>query len=116
MKLIFYILKMNKNLNIDNEKISHMAMIKKVNEEADEVIRAIKIYSSNRTMANLSEVVKETFDLIQVCILILFRANKVADRIGDDYFMKEINNEHNNKLLIERKWIAETSISVEVKE
>ncbi|MGJ0841564.1 hypothetical protein [Clostridium tertium] len=115
MKLLMHVLKENKKLNIDNTKIGSMAIIIKLDEEFKEVVKAMMNYSKDKTLNNLKEVIAETFDLIQMCILILWRCNRQAIDFDEANLVKDINIEHKNKLA-ERKWIFETGIEIDIKE
>lgn len=115
MKLLMHVLKRNNELKIDNETIGPAYMIMKITEEHNELIRAIMEYSQNESLKNLKEVIRETFDVIQVCILILWRCNIRANTLDEANLVQEINIEHKNKLA-DRKWIVETGIEIDVKE
>ncbi|ACD22018.1 hypothetical protein FDE76_01590 [Clostridium botulinum] len=115
MKLMMHILKENKKLNIDNTTIGAAGIISKLNEEYKEVVTAILNYSENRTLLNLKEILRETYDLIQICILILWRCHRQALDIDEATLIQDINIEHKNKL-IGREWTIETGIEIDVKE
>lgn len=115
MKLMMHILRENKKLNIDNTKIGPMSIIQKLDEEFKEVVKAIIDYNNNKTLKNLKEIVAETFDLIQVCILILWRYNRQALDFDEHNLIQEMNIKHKDKL-IDREWIIETGIEIDVKE
>ncbi len=115
MKLMMHILKENKKLNIDNTTLSNYAISKKLDEECEEVKEALTNYYFDRTLLNLKEIVRETFDLIQVCILILWRCHRQALDIDEATLIQDINIEHKNKL-IGREWTIETGIEIDVKE
>ncbi len=115
MKLMMHILKENKRLNIDNTTLGAAEIISKLNEEYREVVTAILNYSENRTLLNLKEIIRETFDLIQVCILILWRCHRQALDMDEPNLIEEINIEHKDKLST-REWIYETGIEIDVKE
>ncbi|WP_394870545.1 pyrophosphohydrolase domain-containing protein [Clostridium butyricum] len=112
---MMHILKKNNNLNIDNETITFREIADKLKEEFYEVIKAINDYSHNKTLLNLKEIIRETFDLIQVCILIIWRSNRIAKDLDESELIKEINIEHKDKLS-ERGWIYETGIEIDIKE
>lgn len=114
MKLMMHILRENKKLNIDNTKIGFMAIILKLEEEFREVIKAMMQYNKDKTLSNLKEVIAETHDLIQVCILILWKCNRQANDFDEPNLIQEVNIEHKNKL-VEREWIIETGIEIDVK-
>ncbi|MBS4958159.1 MAG: hypothetical protein KHZ99_14075 [Clostridium sp.] len=115
MKLLMHVLKENKKLNIDNTKIGSMAIIIKLDEEFKEVVKAMMNYSKEKTLNNLKEVIAETFDLIQICILILWRCHRQALDFNEADIVKEINIAHKDKL-VKRQWIFETGIEIDVKE
>lgn len=115
MKLLMHILKENKKLNIDNRTISLAGILAKLEEEYKEVAVALLNYNSNRSIKNLIEVIRETWDLIQMCVLILWRCNLDSERKGQYNLIQEINLEHKDKL-INRGWIIETGIEINVKE
>lgn len=116
MKLIMHILKKNEKLNIDNATASVEDIQKKLKEEYEEVFTALNNYNKQRSLINLKEVVRETFDLIQVCILILWRSHRQALTFDEPELIKEINIEHKDKLISKRQWIPETGISIDIKE
>lgn len=115
MKLLMHVLKKNNNLNIDNEIITFKQISEKLKEEFYKVIKAINNYNHNKTLLNLKEIIRETFDLIQVSILIMWRCNRIAKDLDEPGLIKEINIEHKDKLS-ERGWIYETGIEIDVKE
>ena len=110
-----HVLKESKKLNIDNTKIGSMAIITKLDEEFKEVVKAMMDYRNDKTLSNLKEVIAETFDLIQVCILILWRCHRQAIDFDEPNLIKDINIVHKDKL-VERQWIFETGIEIDVKE
>lgn len=115
MKLLMHVLKESKKLNIDNTKIGPMAIIIKLDEEFKEVVQALIRYSREKTLSNLKEVIAETFDLIQMCILILWRCHRQALDFDEPNLLKEVNIAHKDKLT-ERQWIFETGIEIDIKE
>lgn len=115
MKLLMHILRENKELNIDNAKINDLTIVRKLEEEYREVVKAIFDYHRDKTLVNLKEIVREVFDLIQVCILILWRCHRRAKAVGEDNLIQEINIEHKDKLS-SRGWTIETGIEIDVKE
>lgn len=115
MKLMMHILRKNKKLNIDNTKIGNMAVILKLEEEFKEVVKAIMNYTKDKTLLNLREVIAETFDLIQVCILILWKCNRQAKDFDEPNLIQQVNIEHKDKL-INREWIIETGIEIDIKD
>lgn len=116
MKLMMHVLKKNNKLHIDNEKITFKQISEKLKEEFYEVIKAINNYNHNKTLLNLKEIIRETFNVIQICILILWRCNRVAKDLDYNGLIEEINIEHKDKLISERGWIIETGIEIDVKE
>jgi NTP pyrophosphatase (non-canonical NTP hydrolase) len=110
-----HILKKNNRLNIDNETITFREISDKLKEEFYEVIKAINNYINNKTVLNLKEIMRETFDVIQVCILILWRCNRISIDSGVPKLLEDINIEHKDKLS-EREWIIETGITIDIKE
>lgn len=115
MRLVMHVLKKNLKLGIDNETISFKEINQKLTEEFTEVSKAIVNYSYDKTLENLKEVIRETFDLIQVCILILFKSNNISKELGEENLIEDINIEHKDKLS-DRGWIYETGIEIDVKE
>lgn len=115
MKLLMHVLRENKKLNIDNAKIGFIRILLKLEEEFKEVVRAVLNYSRDRTLGNLREVIAETFDLIQVCILILWRCHRQAVEFNKPNLIQEVNIAHKDKL-VERDWIIKTGIEIDVKE
>lgn len=115
MKLLMHILKENKKLNIDNTRANDLTIINKLDEECKEVVKAILDYHKDKTLTNLKEIIRETFDLIQVCILILWKSHRRALTIDEPNLIETINIEHKDKL-VERQWIFETGIEIDVKE
>lgn len=116
MKLLMYILKNNPKLGIDNQTISFKEISDKLKEEFYEVIKAINNYYNDKTLLNLKEVIRETFDLIQISILILRKCHTRALDLDEPNLIKDINLEHKDKLISERGWIPETGIEIDVKE
>lgn len=116
MKLLMHILKENKTLGIDNTTLDITQILEKLREEYQEVIEATKIYDSDRSLRNLKEIVRETYDLIQICILILWRCSRKAGDFDEPKLLEEINIEHKDKLISERHWIPETGIEIDIKE
>lgn len=115
MKLLMHVLKRNKSLGIDNENIKFNDIKLKLIEEHTELINALDNYMSNATFLNLKEVIRETFDVIQVCILILWKSKRKADDLDCSCLIEEINIEHKDKL-VSRGWKIKTGISIDVKE
>lgn len=116
MKLLMHILTKNDNLKINNAVLSSKEIINKTEEEFNEVVEAIEIYENDKSLINLKEIIKETFDLIQMCILILWRCHRKALTLDEPNLIQEINIEHKDKLISERHWTIETGIEIDVKE
>jgi len=115
MKLLMHILRKNDKLNIDNTTLSLNQIASKLTEEYTEVVEALEDYCLDRSLVKLKEVVRETFDLIQMCILILWRSHRIARDLDETNLIQEINIEHKDKL-INRQWTIETGIEIDVKE
>ena len=115
MKLLMHILRENKKLNIDNTKINDLTIVRKLEEEYREVVKAVFDYHRDKTLSNLKEIIRETFDLIQVCILILWRCHRRAVTLDESNLIQDLNIEHKDKLS-SRGWIIETGIEIDVKE
>ena len=116
MKLLFHVLKKNDKLGIDNRLISNYEIRLKLEEEYKEVVDALINFDNNRTMSNLKEIIRETYDLIQMCILILWRCHLKAQTLDEHNLIQDINIEHKDKLVSQRSWTIETGIEVDVKE
>lgn len=116
MKLLMHILTKNYNLGIDNATLSSKEIINKTKEEFNEVVEAIEIYENDKSLVNLKEIIKETFDLIQMCILILWRSHRRALDLDEPNLIQDINIEHKDKLIGERQWTIETGIEIDIKE
>lgn len=115
MKLLMHVTKESKKLGIDNTSISNRKIKLKLSEECLEVIDALDKYTNDKTLSNLKNVIRETFDLIQVCILIMYRCHRQAQDFDKANLIEEINIEHKNKLT-ERGWSYETGIKIETGE
>lgn len=115
MKLLMHILKKNDKLKIDNTTLGPAGIITKLNEEFQETAQAILNYSDDRSLSNLKEIIRETFDLIQMCILILWRCHRQAVTLDEPNLLQDINIEHKDKL-IGRAWQIETGIEIDIKE
>lgn len=116
MKLLMHILKKNEKLKIDNRDLSIQGIIDKLDEETQEVFIALKDYSEDKTLHNLKEIIRETFDVIQICILILWRCHMRAVTIEEPDLIQKINIEHKDKLISERQWEPVTGIKIDIKE
>lgn len=116
MKLLFHVLKKNDKLGIDNRLISNYEIRLKLEEEYKEVVDALINFDNNRTMSNLKEIIRETYDLIQMCILILWRCNLKAQTLDEANLIQDLNLEHKDKLIGQRSWTIETGIEIDVKE
>lgn len=115
MKLLMHILKKNEKLGIDNRIISTGRISRKLQEEHQEVQDALLYFNESPNLENLKEIMRETFDLIQMCILILWRCHKQAKDMDQLKLIQEINFEHKEKI-ISREWIIETGIEIDIKE
>lgn len=115
MKLLMHVLKENKKLKIDNQTIGFDDISNKLQEEYEEVMVAILLYIKEPTLLKLKEIVRETFDLIQMCILVLWKCNKIAVTLDESSLIQDINIEHKDKL-ISRAWIIETGIEIDIKD
>lgn len=113
MKLLMHITKKNDKLGIDNTSISNRKIKLKLSEECLEVIDELDKYASDKTLSNLKNIIRETFDLIQVCILILYRCHRQAQDFDEDNLIEEINIEHKDKLTA-RGWSYESGIRIEI--
>lgn len=115
MRLLMHVLRKNKKLNIDNTTLCPAGIILKLREEQSKVIDAILNYLEDKTLNNLKEIIRETFDLIQICILILWKCHRIAKDLNLSGLIEEINIEHKDKLS-EHGWIYETGIGIDIKE
>lgn len=115
MKFMMHVLKNNPKKKIDNETISFREIKDKLTEEYIELTKAIVNYSYDKTLENLKEVIRESFDLIQVCILVLFKSYKISKEFGEEKLIEDINIEHKDKLS-DRGWMPLTGIEIDVKE
>lgn len=115
MKLIMHVLKKNPKEKINNEKASFDVLKAKLEEEFKEVIEAIDFYVQCKTMSNLILLVGELFDLIQMCIALLYKCHKRAQDHECPTLIYDVNIRHKNKL-IARGWIFKTGIEIDVKE
>lgn len=98
--MVFKIMKKNANLGIDNNTLSFSAIKDKLEEEYKEV--EVEIQQENWWQLGL-----EVMDLIQICILILWRLSLKGISIT------ALNKEHYKKLE-RRKWEVESIINVEI--
>lgn len=115
MKLLMHVLKKSYKLGIDNETLTFKQISDKLKEEFYKVIRAINNYNNDKTLSNLEEVIRGTFDIIQIAILILWRCHKQAVELDKDNLIQKINFQHKDKLS-EMGWTFETGIEIDVKE
>ena len=115
MRLLMHILKRNKKLNIDNRRIGTIGIISKLNEEVKEVEVELLNYSKRSSKKTLKDIIAETFDVIQICILILWRCHLESKRYDEPDLVQDVNLQHKDKL-IGRGWEIETGIEIEVKE
>ena len=113
MKLLMHITKRNNKLEIDNTSISNDEIQAKLSEEYLELMTELKKYKKDRTLSNLQNIIRETFDLIQVCILIMYRCHRQAQDFDKANLIEEINIEHKDKLTA-RGWSYESGIRIEV--
>ena len=109
-----HVLRKNEELKIDNTTINDLSILHKLDEEFKEVVRAVMNYNRDKTLKNLKEIIAETFDLIQLCILILWRCQRRALNFDEPNLIQEVNIEHKDKL-IDRGWKIETGIEIDVK-
>ncbi|KEI96569.1 hypothetical protein N496_15395 [Clostridium botulinum A2B3 87] len=116
MKLLMQVLKKNDRLKIDNTTIASKELIAKITEEYKEVIEAIQKYENNKRLINLKDIIRETYDLIQMCILVLWKCHRKALTLDEPNLIKELNEEHIVKLIDKRKWTAKANIDIELKE
>ena len=116
MKLLMHVLTKNYKLDIDNTALDIWGIRKKLAEEYREVCEAMVEYEYDRSLSNLKEIIRETFDLIQMCILILWRCHRRALTFDEPNLIQDINIEHKDKLISERHWTIETGIEIDVKE
>lgn len=117
MKLLMRVLKRNDKLNIDNATLSYDSIADKLQEESDEVIQALREYKEKRTEIKLRELIGEIFDVIQICILLLWRCHGIAFyKFQSDSMIQEENIKHKDKLISERGWQPLTDIEIDIKE
>lgn len=116
MKLLMQVLKKNDKLKIDNTTITSKELITKITEEYKEVIEAIQKYENSKRLVNLKNIIRETYDLIQMCTLVLWKCHRKALTLDEPNLIKELNEEHRVKLIDKRKWIPKANINIELKE
>lgn len=116
MKLLMQVLKKNDKLKIDNTTITSKELITKITEEYKEVIEAIQKYENSKRLVNLKNIIRETYDLIQMCILVLWKCHRKALTLDEPNLIKELNEEHRAKLIDKRKWTVKANIDIELKE
>ena len=114
VKLKMAVTKENRALKINNKELTGSELAKKLLEEAEEVERAIKNYRDKKSLLNLLEIVRETYDVIQICIVILWRCNLKADYLDYPDMLEAENRIHLRKLK-KRRWEFEKDIEIEVK-
>lgn len=110
-------LKMNvlkKNEAIDNRIISFSSIRTKLKEEYEEVDTELHLMERDCSKADLVNLVRETFDLIQMCILTLDKCNTYSSLIEENKMLELINIEHRDKLK-NRGWELGADISIEIK-
>lgn len=115
MKLLMHVLRKNNNLKIDNETISFKEISYKLKEEFYKVIKSINNYNHDKTLKNLKEIIRKTFDLIQIAILILWKCHRISKDLNFPDLIPEINIEHKDKLS-NRGWTFRTGIEIDIKE
>lgn len=114
IKLEMAVTEENKSLGIDNAKATGEELITKLEEETKEVAEAIREYEKDKTLKSLLEIIRETYDLIQMCIVILWRCNRKANYCDYPDMLEAENRVHIKKLL-KRRWEFENDIEIEVK-
>lgn len=114
MKLKMTVTKKNKALGIDNRLLTGAELSKKIQEEAEEVGKAISNYQEKKSLLNLLEIVRETYDVIQICIVILWRCNLKADYLDYPDMIEAENRIHLRKLK-KRRWEFDKEIDIEIK-
>ena len=115
MNLKMNVLKNNEKLRIDNRLISFNEIHQNLKEEYREVVLELQDMTQRGDLASLKNLISETFDLIQMCVLILDKCNKYADLIDENRIIENMNKEHNDKLK-ERGWETGAEINIEIKE
>ncbi len=115
MRLLMNILRKNEKLNIDNTTLDSLEIRQKLSEEFREVCEAMSNYEYDKTLSNLKEIIRETYDLIQMCILILWRCHRHALTLDEPELINNINKEHREKLS-KREWISSNEIQIDIKE
>ena len=115
MRLLMHVLKRNKRLNIDNRRLGTIGIISKLNEEVKEVEVELLRYKEKHTKRTLKNIVAETFDVMQICILILWRCHLESKRYNEPDSVQDVNLQHKDKLM-GRGWEIETGIEINVKE
>lgn len=113
IKLEMAVTEENKSLGIDNDKATGEELITKLEEETREVRNAIEDYEKSKTLGDLLEVIRETLDVIQMCIVILWRCGKKSEHNYKELLEGE-NRVHIKKLL-KRKWKFGKKINIEIK-
>lgn len=115
MKLMMHILRKNPKEKIDNENAGFEQLENKLKEEYKEVEEAINHYCKNSSLSNLILLVGEVFDLIQMCIALLWKCHIEAKKHKCPSLIYDVNIRHKNKL-IARGWTFKTGIEIDVKE
>lgn len=115
MKLIMHVLKKNPKEKINNEMATFDMLKDKLEEEYKEVVEAIDNYNKCKSVSNLILLVEEIFDLIQMCIALLYKCHRRAQDHECPTLIHDVNIRHKNKL-IARGWIFKTGIQIDVKE
>ncbi|WP_404988419.1 nucleoside triphosphate pyrophosphohydrolase family protein [Clostridium culturomicium] len=115
MKLMMHVLKKNPKEKLDNERATFDMLKDKLEEEFKEVVQAIDDYCKCKSVSNLILLVGEVFDLIQVCIALLYKCHRRAQDHECPTLIYDVNITHKNKL-VARGWIFKTGIEIDIKE
>lgn len=110
-----YINKRSKKLGIDNDEIGLRGIRAKLQEEYKELDNELLNRIDNPNVATLKNVIRETYDVIQMCILILWRCHCISDLHHIPNLVEELNQEHLEKLK-DREWEVGPSIEIDIKE
>lgn len=113
MNLLFNTLLNSKQLNLDNENIDLKQVCEKLYEETKETKIAINKFISEDSEENLRQITLETYDIIQVCILILYKIHKEATSRKLKNFITRCNAEHIQKLN-RRGWQPKHDILIKI--
>lgn len=115
MKLMMHVLKKNPKEKLDNERATFDMLKDKLEEEFKEVVQAIDDYCKCKSVSNLILLVGEVFDLIQMCIALLYKCHRRAQDHECTTLIYDLNITHKNKL-VARGWIFKTGIEIDIKE